>query len=124
MTPTSWTPALVITVGLQWGIVLTCSALGWLIDFDTARSLLVGGAAVALPNAVLAGYLWLKARQVRALSAATFLAGEMLKLVGTLMVLYLAARWMGANMVWPALVIGVIVALKGQWVAVWFTRNT
>ena len=40
------------------------------------------------------------------------------------MALFLAARWMGANMVWPALVIGVIVALKGQWVAVWFTRNT
>lgn len=124
MTHTSWTSALVITVGLQWGIVFTCSALGWLIDVDTARSLLVGGAAVALPNAVLAGYLWLKARQVRALSAATFLAGEMLKLVGILMALFLAARWMGENMVWPALVIGVIVALKGQWVAVWFTRNT
>ena len=124
MTHTSWTSALVITVGLQWGIVFTCSAFGWLIDVDTARSLLVGGAAVALPNTVLAGYLWLKARQVRALSAATFLAGEMLKLVGILMALFLAARWMGANMVWPALVIGVIVALKGQWVAVWFTRNT
>lgn len=124
MTVARWTPALLITVGLQWGIVVTSSALAWLLNFDSAKSLFAGGAAVALPNTALAGYLWLKARQVRVLSAATFLAGEMLKLAGTLAALYFAGRWMGTNMVWPALVIGVIVALKGQWVAVWFTRNT
>ena len=124
MTRNSWTQSLLITVGLQWGIVSVCSALAWLMNFDSAKSLFAGGAAVALPNAALAGYLWLKARQVRALSAATFLAGEMVKLAGTLVALYLVMRWMDASMVWPALIAGVIVALKGQWVAVWFTRNS
>jgi F0F1-type ATP synthase assembly protein I len=124
MTRTYWTQSLLITVGLQWGLVAFCSALAWLMNFDSARSLFLGGAAVALPNAVLAGYLWLKARQVRALSAATFLGGEMLKLGGTLVAFYAVMHWMGVKMVWPALIIGVIVALKAQWLAVWFTRNS
>ncbi len=124
MMRTHWTQALLITVGLQWGIVCLCSLLAWLMNFDSARSLFAGGAAVALPNAVLAGYLWLKARQVRALSAATFLGGEMLKLGGTVLAFYLVMRAMGEQMVWPALIVGVIVALKGQWLAVWFTRKS
>lgn len=76
---------------------------------------------MAGPNALLAGYLWLKSRATRVLSIATFLAGELLKLAGTGLALYASARAMGERMVWPALVIGVIVALKGHWLAVWFT---
>jgi len=124
MTRANWKSALLVTVGLQWGIVLGATLLAGLRGFDSARSLLLGGAAVAFPNAVLAGYLWFKARHVRVLSASTFLAGETLKLLGTGTALYLAARWIGADMVWPALIIGVIVALKGHWLAVWFTRNS
>lgn len=124
MTRSNWNSSLLITIGLQWGIVLGASLIAALVNIDSARSLLAGGAAVAFPNALLAGYLWLKARQVRVLSAVTFLAGEMLKLLGTGTALYLAARWIGAETAWPALIIGVIVALKGQWLAVWFTRNS
>ncbi|MGD9602051.1 MAG: ATP synthase subunit I [Gammaproteobacteria bacterium] len=123
MTRPGWQSSLIITVGLQWGVVLGASLLAGLAGFDSASSLLAGGLSVAGPNALLAVYLWLKSRAVRVLSIATFLAGELLKLAGTAVALYASARAMGERMVWPALVIGVIVALKGHWLAVWFTRN-
>ena len=78
---------------------------------------------MAGPNAVLAAYVWLNSRQSRVLSAASFLAGELIKLVGTVAAIYFAADWLGPRVVWFALVLGVIAALKGQWLAVWFTRD-
>ncbi len=123
MTRPKWTKALPITIGLQSGVIVLASLLALLVGPNCARSLGAGGAAVVVPNAALAGYLWLRASQVRVFSAATFLVGEMSKLACTGVALYMVARWLGTTMVWPALVLGVILALKGQWLAVWFTRN-
>lgn len=121
---TSWARTLLVTIGLQWSVVLGIGiAAGLIAGGNSGWSGLVGGASIALPNTLLAAYLGLKASHTRVLSAATLLAGEMVKLWCTVVALYLAARWLGARTVWLALVIGVIGALKAQWLAVWFTRN-
>jgi ATP synthase protein I len=104
-------------------MVLVIGGVGLIAGPHSALSGFAGGAAIALPNAGLAGYLWLKSRHTRVLSAASFLVGESVKLLLTLTALYLSVRWLGARMVWPALIVGVIGALKAQWLAVWFTRN-
>lgn len=111
------------TVGLQWGVVMVLAGGAWAIaGGESGGSCLAGGAAVAAPNTLLATYLWLKARQVGLLSAATFLLGEFLKLGLTIVCLYLVARLL-PSVHWLALVVGVIGALKAQWLALWFTRN-
>ncbi len=124
MTHPSWAPALLTTVALQWSVVIGISVIAWLIvGLVAAVSCFAGGAAVALPNTALAAYLGLKARYARVLSVATFLAGEMVKLVCTFVALYLAVQGLRPHISWLALVVGVIGALKAQWLAVWFTRN-
>ena len=124
MAHASWAPALLTTVALQWSVVAGISAVMWLVAGQVgAISCLAGGSAVALPNAVLAAYLALKARHARVLSATTFLAGEMVKLMCTCAALYLAVRGLQPPINWLALIAGVIGALKAQWLAVWFTRN-
>jgi F0F1-type ATP synthase assembly protein I len=124
MTGNSWSKSVSTTIGLQAGGVLIGSALvGALGGRDSALSFLVGGASVTVPNAILGAYLWLKSGRAGALSAATFLVGEMIKLAGTVTVLYLAVRVLGTTTVWLALVAGILVALKGQWLAVWYTRD-
>jgi F0F1-type ATP synthase assembly protein I len=124
VTSPAWGRTLAITIGLQGLIVVSIGiAAGVIAGRNSAWSGLAGGAAVAVPNAILAAYLWLKARHARVLSATTFLAGELVKLLGTLVALYLVAHGLGARTSWPALVVGVIGALKAQWLAVWFTRN-
>ncbi|MSR15275.1 MAG: ATP synthase subunit I [Gammaproteobacteria bacterium] len=124
LTQTAWTRPLAITIALQWASLLTVTVPASLIaGSNGAWSGFLGGVAIALPNAGLAAFLWLKARHVRVLSKASLMLGELVKLLCTLVALYLAARWLGAHAVWPALISGVICALKAQWLAVWFTRN-
>ncbi len=124
MTGNSWSKSVTTTIGLQAGGVLIGGALaGALGGRDSALSFLIGGAAVTVPNAILGVYLWLKSGQMGALSAATFLVGEMVKLAGTVTVLYLAVREFGTTTIWLALVAGILVALKAQWLAVWYTRD-
>lgn len=124
MARSSLTSTLFTTIAVQWAVVAGCGLLAWVVaGAGSGWSCAAGGAAVAGPNAVLAAYLWLKSRQIRVLSAASFLAGELIKLVGTVAAIYFAAHWLGPRVVWLALVLGVIAALKGQWLAVWFTRD-
>ncbi|MEN9727767.1 MAG: hypothetical protein RL434_2133 [Pseudomonadota bacterium] len=124
MSGSGWARMLLTTIGLQLGVVVVAGLGVALFDARAAMSLLLGGMAVVVPNALLAFYLWSKARIIRALSAATFMAGESLKLGATVALLFIATRVLGPAAVWPALVAGVFLALKGQWLAVWFTRDS
>lgn len=114
---------LLATVGLQWVTVLVAGLLTALWSVHNALWVLVGGAAVAGPNAALAAYLWLRLNHLRVLSIATFLAGEGLKLLGTVLVLLVAVTSSREPVPLLAVLAGVVVALKGQWLAVWFTRH-
>ena len=111
-------------VGLQWAIVLTLAAVAWWVaGANSAISLLGGGVAVALPNTLLALSLWLRVRLIGSLSAATFLFGEIVKIVLTMALLILIAIKLSPSVVWLALIIGVIGALKAQWLVLWVTRR-
>jgi F0F1-type ATP synthase assembly protein I len=111
-------------IGLQWAVVFALAvAAGLWAGKMGAVSAFLGGAAVAVPNALLALWLTLRVRQFGALSTAALLLGEFLKLGLTLAMLALVVARFRHGMVWPALIVGVIGALKAQWLALWFTRD-
>lgn len=119
-----WGAMLRKAIGLQLGLVLLLSALAWLVaGAASGRSLLLGGMAVAMPNALFALWLSLRLRVASASSAPAMMAGEMLKLGLTLMLLVSVARQSQDQLVWPALLIGVLVALKGHWLALLIMRR-
>ena len=111
-------------IGLQWAVVLALASLAGLWAGKTsAVSALLGGAAVAVPNVLLAVWLTVRVRRFGVLSTAALLLGEFLKLGLTLAMLVLVVAKFRHAMVWPALIVGVIGALKAQWLALWFTRD-
>jgi len=112
-------------VALQWAVVLLLAGIAWgWVGIRGAQSLLLGGAAVALPNALLA--LWLTVRLYRTgtVGMTSMLAGELLKLGMTIALLVIVVGALKSQVAWLALIIGVVAALKAQWLAVWFTRNS
>jgi|LauGreDrversion4_2_1035121.scaffolds.fasta_scaffold184666_2 F0F1-type ATP synthase assembly protein I len=116
-------PALVVTLSTQGAAVVAGAIVGSYFGWDCAQSVLAGGFALWLPNAALAAYLWARARVVRVLGVGVFLAGEGLKLAASIALLVGAVRALGEAAVWPGILAGIFLALKGQWLAVWFTRN-
>lgn len=124
MTRAQWGSVVGKAIGLQWAVIFGIAAVAWVLTGEpSAVSVIAGGAAIAVPNSILALVLWLKARQVGLLSVTTFLLGEGLKLALTVALLALVIKELTPGIVWLALVLGVIGALKAQWLALWFTRN-
>ena len=112
------------TIALQWGVVLLLALIAWIwIGMSGAMSLLSGGIAVALPNALLALWLTLRLKRAGAAGITALLGGELLKLGMTFALLVIVVRALGPQVAWLALIVGVVAALKAQWLAVWFTRN-
>lgn len=119
----TWGATAVTTVALQWGVILVLGAVAWMLAGQaSAWSLLGGGAAVALPNALFALWLSLRRRQGGSL-AVSMLLGEVCKLALTITLLLVMIVELKPVMSWPALLVGVIAALKAQWLAVWVTRD-
>jgi len=119
----TWGPALVATLSIQGAAVIAGAVAGSYFGWDCTRSVLAGGFALWIPNAALAAYLWARARIVRVLGVGVFLAGEGLKLAASIALLVGAVRALGDATVWPGILAGMFLALKAQWLAVWFTRN-
>jgi ATP synthase protein I len=119
---TGWAATVGTALLLQWGVVLAIGAVAWLWGSRAGASAVLGGAAVALPNTLLAA--WLTARVLRhgVAGPAAMLGGEMLKLGMTVGLMYAAVR-ANPGVQWLALLAGVVGALKAQWLAVWFTRK-
>jgi F0F1-type ATP synthase assembly protein I len=120
----SWGRTVGTAVGLQWGVILLLAALLWVwVGTTGAVSEFLGGSAVALPNTVLA--LWLTVRVVRYgnAGAGALLFGELLKLALTIALLVVVVTKQNAQLWWPGLLVGVVAALKAQWLALWFTRR-
>lgn len=119
-----WGATVGTTVALQWLVIAVLSAiagLGW--GYASAASLFCGGAAVALPNSSLA--LWMSLRRWRtgSLGVASVMAGELLKLGLTIALLVVMVVQLKPALSWLALVVGVIAAIKAQWLALWVTRD-
>jgi len=120
----SWRATVSVAIALQWAVILVLSGIAWFWGDRAAQSLLVGGAAVAVPNALLAAWLTLRLYRSGPVGIAGMLAGELLKLGMTVALLVMVVRTLQAQVAWLALIVGVVAALKAQWLAVWFTRNS
>lgn len=119
-----WGATVSVAVALQWAVILAFSGLTWLgFGAASALSLLYGGASVAVPNALLALWLTLRRQRAGTLGVAAMLVGELLKLGLTIAMLALVVSALERQVAWVALIVGVIAALKAQWLAVWFTRG-
>lgn len=121
LTRTPWTPVLA-AVFLQGALVLVGGLGAAWLQPAWAPSLLAGGLAIWVPNIALAAYLAFRASIVRVLGLGVILAGEGLKVAVSIALLVGFARTLGTATVWPALVLGVVIALKGQWLALWVTK--
>lgn len=119
-----WRTTVGIAIALQWAVILALSGIAWIWGERAAQSLLLGGAAVALPNALLALWLTLRLYRRGTVGMASMLAGELLKLGMTIALLVIVVGALKSQVAWLALIVGVVAALKAQWLAVWFTRNS
>lgn len=118
-----WAATVGTAITLQWGVIALLAAIAWLWKGNAgAASLVFGGASVALPNSVLAAWLTVRLQQFGGAGVAALLGGELAKL-GFTVALLAAAPGMLGEVSWLALVIGVVAALKAQWLALWMTRH-
>lgn len=104
-------------VGLQIVATAIVALVAWPVGGAAAGlSALAGGSACFVPNALFAWRLAVAARRPRGADAATFFVGEFVKLGSTIALLALIALvW--RDVVWPALIVAVIVALKSYLIA-------
>jgi ATP synthase protein I len=120
----SWRSTVGVAIALQGSVILVFSGIAWAWGGRAALSLLLGGASVWVPNALLASWLTLRLYRRGPVGVAGMLAGEMGKLGATIALLVIVVRALQPEVAWIALIVGVVAALKAQWLAVWFTRNS
>src|SRR3569623_1403676 len=119
---TGWKNTVGTAIALQWALVMIFAGAAWLIGGNSgALSLFAGGAAVALPNEVLAQRLTLRLRGKGAVGAAGMMSGEMLKLTFTIVAIALVAVRLTPELSWLAMLSGVVFALKAQCLALCVT---
>lgn len=112
------------TVALQWAVVLLVAVIaGAGFGQPSATSAFAGGAAVVLPNMLFALWLAVRMRLRGTLSMTALLGGEVVKLVLTITFLVLAVKFGLRQPVWLAILAGMVVAVKAQWLALWVTRE-
>lgn len=94
---------------------LLAAVLAWCLAGSAAGvSALVGAGAYFLPNSVFALRLLLNAHRPGQGNSLVFFWGEGLKLVATLVILVAFIYWGRTWVVWPALLAGLLCALKGH----------
>jgi ATP synthase protein I len=106
----------------QGGVGLVAALLGWLVTGrqNVGWSLAYGAFAVVLPAAVFARGLTGKFSSLNAGTAAVgFLLWEMVKIALTIVMLMMAPRWV-PGLSWPALLVGLVLAMKVYWLALAF----
>lgn len=106
-------------VGLQIVATLAVALVAWLLGGPLAAlSALLGGSACVVPNALFALRLTMSARRSRGGGAGVgeFFVGEFIKIGSTIALLALIA-WLWKDVVWLALIVAVIAALKSYLIA-------
>lgn len=105
---------LVDVVVAQMLLGLLVAVICWVVAGGTAAtSSLAGTMAYLLPNATFALRLWVSTYRPGGASPELFFIGEFLKLGATILLLWLVA-WVGGDQVqWPAVLLGLVAALKG-----------
>lgn len=118
-----WGATVGTAIALQWGVILALSCVAILVGQVAAVSLFCGGAAVAIPNTILALWLTLRVMKTGNAGAAAMMFGEILKIVLTISLLVMVVVRLKPDVSWPAMIVGVVGALKAQWLALWVTRR-
>jgi len=98
-------------VGLQWVVGVGLSAGLLVLSPAHALSALWGSIAVALPSSLFALRLSLKSGPGSPADVAVFLVGEIFKIVATVLLLALVAKWF-TQLVWWALLLAVVLTIK------------
>jgi len=105
---------LVNMVLAQAALLLLAALVSWLVAGGyAALSALAGGLAYLIPSSFAALHMLVKIYSQANAGALTFFWAQALKIGGTLAMLALVVRFAGAYLVWPALLIGLVVVLKG-----------
>ncbi len=105
--------------------VMVCLAVltAWVVGGKAAGlSALAGGVVYLLPNALFAFRLMLGLAGARSVSPVTFLLGEMIKLAVTAVLLWLLSRYAQEWLVWPAVLWGLVLTLKGYFLLLMFRK--
>lgn len=90
--------------------------LAWVMAGAAAgASALAGAAAYAIPSVLFALRLLMGMFRPGGANPATFFLGEFLKLASTALLLWLVVKVGQNDLVWPALIAGLIVALKSHY---------
>ncbi len=112
----------VAIVGLQAALIAVAAvAMGAFRDAPAAWSTLAGGAACWVPSALFAGHLWLTMRTRPEHLAIVFFVGEFAKILMTVLMLLLIGR-LYTTIFWPGLLLGLMVAVKANWLALLLRR--
>ena len=124
MKDAAWSNAVIGTSRIQGLVLAPVVAAFWLMAGKShAVSCLLGALAVVLPNLLVGGLLWLRVTVSGRVGMGALLVGEGAKLLLVFSGLSGAVRFMESGLAWPAFIIGILVALKAQWLALWCTRD-
>lgn len=105
---------LVRAVMAQGVMAVLATVIAWVVAGPAAGlSALAGAGAYFVPNALFALRLLLHAHQPGRANPFTFFLGEAFKLGMTVLLLALAVYFGRSEIVWPALLIGLLCVLKG-----------
>ena len=106
-----------LVVAMQSLAACLCGLVVWLVTGSVGSmwSAIYGAAAVVLPNMLLARGMTKRAESPTAL-AVGFLFWEMLKIGVAIAMLVIATKVL-PNLSWPALLIGLVVCIKVNWLA-------
>jgi ATP synthase protein I len=107
----------------QGAMAIVAAAIAWLVGGAwAAMSTLAGAGSYFIPNALFALRLVFGLVAGRPANPAMFFLGEMFKLVMTVALLWLLARNAHQWVVWPAVLWGLIMTLKGYFLLLMFRK--
>jgi ATP synthase protein I len=107
----------------QGTMAVAAVVVAWIVGGVTAAwSALAGAGAYFLPNALFALRLIVGLLGGSMASPITFFLGEMLKLALTVLLLWMLAHYAQQWLVWPAVLWGLILTLKGYFLLLMFRK--
>lgn len=107
---------LIQVIAVQLGGAFVVALISGLVaGWSGAASALAGAASNAIPNVLFATRLLFGMLKPGGTSPLSFFVGEFLKLASTAFLLLLVAKLGQDELVWPAVLAGLIVALKGHY---------
>lgn len=115
---------LFVAVCIQCVVTFVVAMVAFAVSGSAAGvSALAGAAAYAIPNAVFAFCLIRSVNRPGGANPMTFFFGEFFKIAGAGLLIVIAAGLGKGFLVWPAFLIGLLCALKSQWLALVFGRK-